>query len=172
MDALNEKKDNSTKINTIIAVAVLAVAVVVGGIVLAKNISHTKAATQVQVSEKDSLAADSGKAAEQSHEISRQVITGADATEQAQVKEADAIEVIRGYSNEQLGINKEEYTFMVAQQAYVIDGEKFVQVIAAEKTENKDGTFSITPHGEYYISFDGKTVLKANPEAPGEYSKL
>ena len=61
---------------------------------------------------------------------------------------------------------------MVAQQSYIIDGDAYVQVIAAVKKENKDGTVSITPNAKFYISFDGKTVLKEDMKKPGNYEKI
>ena len=86
------------------------------------------------------------------------------------MKDSEAIETIKALSDKQLGLDKEKYDFMVAQQAYVIEGADYVQVIAAEKKENDDGTFSITPVGKYYISFDGKTILRQADD--GSYEKI
>lgn len=105
-------------------------------------------------------------------EKTTKVITGEEATEQAQVKQVDAIELIQSLSDKELGLKKEKYSFMVAQQAYAIGEMKYVQVIAAEKVENEDGSFQIIPHGKYYISFDGNTILRENMKNAGEYTKI
>lgn len=152
------KKDDK-KVLVIIAVAVLAVSFLVGGILLVKNINQPSA--------------DTSESAQEAHgEATVEVIQGEDATQGAEIKSSEALETIRALPDEKLGLKKEDFTFMVAQQAYVIDGEKYVQVIAAQKEENEDGTFSITPYGKYYISFDGKTILAESMENPGTYSKI
>ena len=170
-DAKKPKQESQGKkiIGIIIAAAVV-VGLVIGGVVIAKNGGISK--KQAVTLEDGSPAPDSQEGIKQGHSESAEVITGEQATEKAKVKSADAIELIKSYSDEQLGLKKDDYTFMIAQQAYVIGGESYVQVIAAEKQENADGTFSITPHGKYYISFDGETVLKENMEKPGEYEKI
>lgn len=98
------------------------------------------------------------------------------ATDKAAVKNADAIKLIESYTNEELGITKEDRdncSFMVASSGEKIEDKDFagdyVKVIAAIKTEHKDGetgksTFTFDTKGEYYISFDGKTVIKKNGE--------
>ena len=96
------------------------------------------------------------------------------------MKDSDAIAVISELPDEKLGIEKaayadkedKEHSFMVAGQAYVIEGGKYIQVVAAEKKENKDKTINITPKAKFYISFDGKTILKEDMENPGTYEKI
>lgn len=158
----NAKSTKNSKILMIIAVSVLAVALVIGGVMLAKSI-HSKESTSVS---------DSSEAVKKAHGDKAEVVTGEEATAKAEVTGSDAIETIQSYSDEQLGLKKDDYSFMVAQQAYTIKGDSYVQVIAAVKKENKDGTFSITPAGKYYISFDGKTVLKEDMKNPGNYEKI
>lgn len=152
----------SPKWMLIISLAVLAVAVIVGGIVLARSIGEGNGDPGTSL--------DSSAGAQGTEEGSTQVVTGEDATKAAAVKDSEAIETIKALSDKQLGLDKEKYDFMVAQQAYVIEGADYVQVIAAEKKENEDGTFSITPVGKYYISFDGKTILRQADD--GSYEKI
>lgn len=157
-----EKAGSSPKWMLIISLAVLAVAVIVGGIVLARSIGEGNGDPGTSL--------DSSAGAQGTEEGSTQVVTGEDATKAAAVKDSEAIETIKALSDKQLGLDKEKYDFMVAQQAYVIEGADYVQVIAAEKKENEDGTFSITPVGKYYISFDGKTILRQADD--GSYEKI
>lgn len=103
------------------------------------------------------------------------------ATDKAVVKNADAIKLIEGYSDEELGITKEDRencSFMVASSGEKLEDKEFagdyVKVIAAIKTEHKDeetgkSTFTFDTKGEYYISYDGKTIIKKNGET---YEKL
>ena len=157
-----EKAGSSPKWMLIISLAVLAVAVIVGGIVLARSIGEGNGDPGTSL--------DSSAGAQGTEEGSTQVVTGEEATKAAAVKDSEAIETIKALSDKQLGLDKEKYDFMVAQQAYVIEGADYVQVIAAEKKENDDGTFSITPVGKYYISFDGKTILRQADD--GSYEKI
>ncbi|MGN1329480.1 MAG: hypothetical protein ACI4V4_07250 [Eubacterium sp.] len=101
-------------------------------------------------------------------------------TEQAVVKESDAIHFIQdSYTAEELGLDKveDDYTFMVGGSGVEIDGKKYVKVAANVMsqsdvtTEEGSATYKLTPVGEYYISYDGKTVLMKNMET-GEYSEL
>lgn len=89
-------------------------------------------------------------------------------TEKAVIKEADAADFIKeAYTEKELGLEKVEdnYSFMVAQSGAEIEGKKYIKVAANVMSQNEeksaDGkvTYSLTPVGEYYISFDGKTVL-------------
>ena len=146
-----KKSSFSAKKLIIILVAVLVVAgLVVGGVFVAKRASKGKVIT----------------------EQTTQIVSGEKATEKAEVKQVDAIDMIQALSDEELGLKKDDYSFMVAQQAYAIGKDSYVQVIAAEKIENEDGSFQIIPHGKYYISFDGKTILRENMEKAGEYTKI
>lgn len=175
-----KKTTKNNKLLYIITAAVLAVAFIVGGVVLAKNIHDTKASYTF---EDGTPKPDSPQAVSEAHGDSAQVVTGEDATKKAEVKDGDAIETIKAFSAKQLGLSEEDYklyadakeqkhSFMVAQQSYIIDGDNYVQVIAAVKNENKDGTISITPSAKYYISFDGKTVLREDMQKPGNYEKI
>ena len=175
---VTKKKPLSTqKLLIIIAASVLAVAFIVGGVVLAKNVHDTNAKYTL---EDGSPAPDSPEAVKKAHGEQAEVVTGEDATKGAEVADSDAIAAISELSNEQLGIDKEayadkkdkEHSFMVAGQSYVIEGAKYVQVIAAEKKENKDKTINITPKAKFYISFDGKTILKEDMKNPGTYEKI
>ncbi len=91
------------------------------------------------------------------------------ATEGAVLKEAEAIERIKSYSAKELGLSDQdmkECAFMVAKYGEMIDGEKYVKVVAAVKTESKDSDgevlYSLKNKGEYYISFDGEEILIKN----------
>ena len=177
VSASEEKPLSTQKLLIIIAASVLAVAFIVGGVVLAKNIHDTKAQYTF---EDGSPTPDSPEGIKKAHDEKAEVVTGEDATKGAEVTDSDAIAVISELPDEKLGIEKaayadkedKEHSFMVAGQAYVIEGGKYIQVVAAEKKENKDKTINITPKAKFYISFDGKTILKEDMENLGTYEKI
>ena len=83
-----------------------------------------------------------------------------------------AIDLVKAFSNEKLGLDDEtadKCSFLVQKNGEVIDGENYVKVIAAEKKETDDGTYTFDIKGEYYISFDGDSVLK---KVNDNYEKL
>lgn len=99
-------------------------------------------------------------------------------TDSAKIKELDAISLIESYSDKELGINKEirdRCSFMIASNGEKIDGKYYVKVIAAIKESHKSDddkiTFTFDTKGEYYISYDGNTILSKNLEN-GEYTQL
>lgn len=101
-------------------------------------------------------------------------------TEEAKIKERDAIDFIKAsYSKEELGLDKEKraYRMMVASSGVDIEGKKYIKVVANVVVKNdvteKDGknTFTMDTVGEYYISFDGKTILKKDMKT-NEYIEL
>lgn len=101
-------------------------------------------------------------------------------TEEAKIKERDAIDFIKtSYSKEDLGLDKEKraYRLMVASSGVDIEGKKYIKVVANVVVKNdvteKDGknTFTMDTVGEYYISFDGKTILKKDMKT-NEYIEL
>ena len=98
------------------------------------------------------------------------------ATEKAKIKDADAISYIESYSSKQLGLTEDDRakcSFMVASDGEEINGNSYIQVIAAIKKEHKsdDGqaTYTFDTKGEYYISFDGDEVLRKDGNS---YTKL
>lgn len=102
------------------------------------------------------------------------------ATEDAKIKEADAVRFIeQSYTEEELGLDKtdKDYSMMVSSSGIDIDGVKYVKVVANVITKKdvtaEDGsdTFSMETIGEYFISFDGDKVLKRDMET-GEYTEL
>lgn len=102
------------------------------------------------------------------------------ATDKAKIKDSDAIDFIKtAYTKKELGLDKvkEKYDFMISQNGVTIDKKQYVKVAAnimkKNDTTSKDGkqTYSLTPVGEYYISFDGDEVLMKDLES-GKYKKL
>lgn len=102
------------------------------------------------------------------------------ATDKAKIKDSDAINFIKtAYTKKELGLDKvkEKYDFMISQNGVTIDKKQYVKVAAnimkKNDTTSKDGkqTYSLTPVGEYYISFDGDEVLMKDLES-GKYKKL
>ena len=102
------------------------------------------------------------------------------ATDKAKIKDSDAVKFIQNaYTKEELGLDKvkEKYDFMISQNGDTIDKKQYVKVAAnimkKNDTTSKDGkqTYSLTPVGEYYISFDGDEVLMKDLES-GKYKKL
>ncbi|MGN0516015.1 hypothetical protein [Eubacterium sp.] len=97
-------------------------------------------------------------------------------TEEAKIKNADAVSYIEGYSNKELGLSdndRAKCSFMVASEGEIIDGKKYVKVIAAIKHEHTDDdgktTFTLETKGEYFISFDSSEVLKKDGDS---YTRL
>ena len=102
------------------------------------------------------------------------------ATDKAKIKDSDAINFIKtSYTKKELGLDKvkEKYDFMISQNGVKIGKKQYVKVAAnimkKNDTTSKDGkqTYSLTPVGEYYISFDGDEVLMKDLES-GKYKKL
>ena len=107
-------------------------------------------------------------------------VTVENPTDKAKIKDADAINFIKtAYTAKELGLDKvkEEYSFMISSSGVKIDGKQYVKVAANvmkkndETSANGKPTFSLTPVGEFYISYDGKEVLKKDLDS-GEYTKL
>lgn len=102
------------------------------------------------------------------------------ATDKAKIKDSDAINFIKtSYTKKELGLDKvkEKYDFMISQNGVKIGKKQYVKVAANNMKKNdttsKDGkqTYSLTPVGEYYISFDGDEVLMKDLKS-GKYEKL
>ena len=102
------------------------------------------------------------------------------ATDKAKIKDSDAINFIKtSYNKKELGLDKvkEKYDFMISQNGVKIGKKQYVKVAAnimkKNDTTSKDGkqTYSLTPVGEYYISFDGDEVLMKDLKS-GKYKKL
>ena len=102
------------------------------------------------------------------------------ATDKAKIKDSDAINFIKtSYTKKELGLDKvkEKYDFMISQYGFKIGKKQYVKVAAnimkKNDTTSKDGkqTYSLTPVGEYYISFDGDEVLMKDLKS-GKYKKL
>ena len=102
------------------------------------------------------------------------------ATDKAKIKGSDAINFIKtSYTKKELGLDKvkEKYDFMISQNGVKIGKKQYVKVAAnimkKNDTTSKDGkqTYSLTPVGEYYISFDGDEVLMKDLKS-GKYKKL
>lgn len=102
------------------------------------------------------------------------------ATDKAKIKDSDAINFIKtSYTKEELRLDKvkEKYDFMISQNGVKIGKKQYVKVAAnimkKNDTTSKDGkqTYSLTPVGEYYISFNGDEVLMKDLKS-GKYEKL
>lgn len=102
------------------------------------------------------------------------------ATDKAKIKDSDAINFIKtSYTKKELGLDKvkEKYDFMISQNGVKIGKKQYVKIAAnimkKNDTTSKDGkqTYSLTPVGEYYISFNGDEVLMKDLKS-GKYKKL
>ncbi len=121
---------------------------------------------------------DSGKDASTTKESTS--VTVENPTDKAKIKDSDAINFIKSsYSAKELGLDKvkDEYSFMISSTGVKIEDKQYVKVAANvmkkndETAANGKPTFSLTPVGEYYISYDGKDVLKKDLDT-GKYTKL
>lgn len=122
----------------------------------------------------------SGNGADETDESSTHVTESQIPTQDAVIKESDAAKFIEeSYTAKELGLEdvESDYSFMVASSGVDIDGENYIKVVANVITKKDsttpDGkeTFSLETVGEYYISYDGKTILKKDIES-GKYSEL
>lgn len=92
-------------------------------------------------------------------------------TDDAKIKEVDAINLVESYSNEELGLTdkqRKSASFMVASDGVKIEKDYYIEVIATIKTEHKDGdntTYTFDNLGVYYISYDGKKIMRKDMEA-------
>ncbi len=99
------------------------------------------------------------------------------ALDDAVIKDADAINLIKQYSAEELSLSEEDYaacSFMISGNGETLENDKYVKVIATIKNEQKNGdnvSYTFDIKGEYYIRFDGKQLLKKNLET-GEYTEM
>ena len=103
-------------------------------------------------------------------------------TENAKMKSNDAIHYIEdSYTLEELGLAdaSEEFSFMVASNGFIHDGDNYIKVVANVVTQNEgvtadDGskTFSMKSIGEYLISFDCKKVLMKDMNTDDTYTEL
>ena len=98
---------------------------------------------------------------------------GKSAADAAKLKPNEAIDVISKLSEEQLQLkNKDKYSFMVNNAAFEINGKTYIQVIAAIKKDNGNGSISITPVAKYYVRFDGKELLREDMKNAGTFYKI
>lgn len=95
-------------------------------------------------------------------------------TSEAVVKDADAINLIKTYTAEELGLDGslDDYKVMVASSGESIENDYYIKVIAAKVSEpGEDGSVHIDTYGQYYISFDGKKILVYNRDTQ-EYTSM
>ncbi len=88
-------------------------------------------------------------------------------TDAAVYKDKEAIEFIKKYSAEELGLTdkeKKECSYLADTSGVKIGDDYYIKVIAAYKKSEKgdDGKnyFKFDSRGEYFIRYDGKQVLK------------
>lgn len=101
------------------------------------------------------------------------------ATEDAKIKEGDAIELIKSYSDKELGLSKDvrkECSFLVASSGAKIEKDLYVKVVAVIKHEKKDektgeSSYQFDTKGEYYIRYDGKQILSKDMKTE-KYSEM
>lgn len=102
-------------------------------------------------------------------------------TDDAVIFDKDAIDLIKSYTPDELGISQEDYdkcSFMIAKAGKEINGKYYVKVIVANKIENEPDengqvSFSFDTKGEYFIRYDGKEILKKDMSSDEEkYDKL
>lgn len=102
-------------------------------------------------------------------------------TDDAKIKEGDAVRLMESYTEEELGIEKgvkKDCSFMVASNGEKLDDQKgyYVKVIAVikqahEDPETKEITYTFDYKGEYYIRYDGKQILSKDLET-GELTEM
>lgn len=94
--------------------------------------------------------------------------------EDAEISAFDAIEKIKAFSMEKLGLDgkKEDYKFMVSTKGLTIDKTDYLEVVASVVAkENEDGSISMDTKGDYFVSYDGSKILIRDVKT-GEFSAL
>ena len=92
-------------------------------------------------------------------------------TDSAVIKEADAINLVQSYSDDELGLTakqRKEVSFMVAGEGVEIEGKNYIEVVATIKEEHKDGdkvSYTFNHLGMYYISYDGKKIMRKDMDS-------
>ena len=97
-------------------------------------------------------------------------------TDEAKIANGDAINLIKSYSKDELGLSEKEMkecSFLVANEGTEYKNNNYVVVIATIKTEHEDKneegeditTYTFDNKGEYYIRFDGKQILARNGDS-------
>ncbi len=108
------------------------------------------------------------------------VTTATITTDSAVIKEADAINLIKSYSAEELSLSDDDYKnchYLVNKSGIKVENDYYISVIAAITSEKKgdDGkTYVNFDHkGEYFIRYDGKQILKKDMTSEEDkYSEL
>ena len=97
------------------------------------------------------------------------VSTSTITTDEAVITDSQAIDYIKSYSAEELSLSDEDYencSFLVNSSGIEIDGNYYVEVIAAIKNSHTDEdgkeSFTFDNKGEYFIRYDGQQILKRN----------
>lgn len=99
-------------------------------------------------------------------------------TDDAVIKKAEAVDLIKSYSTAELGLPGEwsDYNFAGYNNSgvKVEDGTHdgyYVEVRIGNEIENEDGSLDFDIVGHYLISYDGNTILKYDPDK-GTYTPL
>lgn len=95
-------------------------------------------------------------------------------TAPAVIKNADAINLIKTYTAEELQLegSLDDYKIMVNNSGEEVNGKYYVKVIASKVSEpGADGTVTIDTYGQYYISYDGSEILIYD-EASNNYTPV
>ncbi len=95
-------------------------------------------------------------------------------TDNAVIKDADAVNLIKSYSMEELGLegSYDDYHFMVGSDGVKVENNYYIKVIAGKITENEsDNTYKIDEIGQYFIRYDASEILVYDKEND-EYTKM
>ena len=103
-------------------------------------------------------------------------------TDDAVITQSDAINLIKSYSADELGLSKSEMkecSFLVKSSGVKYEKNYYINVIATIKTAHEDTTdkdgkkvtsYTFDNKGEYLIRYDGKEILAKNGDS--DYRKL
>ena len=99
--------------------------------------------------------------------------TTAITTDTAVIKNSDAVDLIKSYSEEELGLegSLDDYEIMVSSSGIKLEDEYYIKVIAGKITKNSEDSYSIDEIGQYFISYDASKLLVRNKE-DGTYREL
>lgn len=99
--------------------------------------------------------------------------TTAITTDTAVIKNSDAVNLIKSYSTEELGLegSLNDYEIMVSSSGIKIEDDYYIKVIAGKITKNSEDSYSIDEIGQYFISYDATKLLVRNKEN-GTYREL
>ena len=94
--------------------------------------------------------------------------------EEASISSADALDKVQSLSMDKLGLEgkKDDYKFMISTKGKILNSTDCFEINASKEIKkNKDGTVHMQTVGQYFLTYDGKTIYKRDITS-GEYIQI